>query len=397
MKNQNYLAFAIVLLVSSMCISCNKDDDDKTDEQKENQPPTCLITNPTNGQGVLLGDTVMITVEASDADGSVALVRLFINGIGVSSMNNSPYSYEWITGNSLLGPIDIMATSIDNNTAKTSDEISVILTDGSPVALFSVNTFSGEPPLSINFIDESENSPTAFFWDFGDGNTSVEQNPVHTYLSNGSYTVRLIVDNIYGSDTLTKADLIVITGGGHGSFTDARDGQSYSTIEIGEQIWFAENLNYDSQDSWWYENSSANGETYGRLYTWNAALTACPQGWHLPSNTEWIELEVFLGMDPPVAATDGWRGTDEGYKLKAISGWQEGGNGSNSSGFTALPAGYRDLYGAFFVLGASGYWWTATQINYEKSYRRVLTYDHDDVLNGGTKLENAISVRCLKD
>ena len=64
------------------------------------------------------------------------------------------------------------------------------------------------------------------------------------------------------------------------------DGNNYAVVTIGQQTWFAENLNYQTADSWWYDNSSTNGDIYGRLYTWSAALNSCPAGWHLPSDAE---------------------------------------------------------------------------------------------------------------
>ena len=178
---------------------------------------------------------------------------------------------------------------------------------------------------------------------------------------------------------------------------DSRDGQTYTTIQIGTQCWFAENLNYDTTNSWWYDNSSANGDVYGRLYTWEAALTACPSGWSLPSDEEWKTMEMALGMSQNEADQTGYRGTDEGEKLKSTSGWFSGGNGTNSSGFTALPGGYRTTYGGFIELGYYGYWWSATAYGSTIAWYRTLIDDYDDVYRDNYVKGSGFSVRCLRD
>ncbi len=83
------------------------------------------------------------------------------------------------------------------------------------------------------------------------------------------------------------------------SFTDSRDGQTYNTDKIGGQVWMAENLAYKPNDGnyWAYDNDDANVAVYGYLYDWETAMNACPEGWHLPSETEWSKLTNYLGED----------------------------------------------------------------------------------------------------
>jgi len=256
------------------------------------------------------------------------------------------------------------------------DEISdeIILTVN---ANFNVDHIAGVIPLSVNFTDSSANNPTTWHWDFGDGNTSALQNPTHTYSDTGSYTVSLIANNNFSTDTITRADYI--TASNTGVFTDPRDGQTYDIVNIGGQVWFAENLNFEVPNSWWYENDSVNGNVYGRLYTWEAALEACPPGWHVPTDEEWKDLEMFLGMSQSQADGTGLRGTDEGTKLKSTSGWISGGNGTNIVGFNAIPAGRGDDGEAFERLGSDGYWWTSTESSDKVGWYRRLFFDHNGV------------------
>jgi uncharacterized protein (TIGR02145 family) len=107
---------------------------------------------------------------------------------------------------------------------------------------------------------------------------------------------------------------------------DNRDGKEYKTVKIGEQVWMAENLNYDAEGSVCYENNPANCAKYGRLYNWETAMKICPKGWHLPNFKEWDKLYRFA---------DGNKGTESPYNsktagkyLKANGGWNEDGNGT---------------------------------------------------------------------
>jgi len=284
-------------------------------KEEENKSPTCSINSPTNGQEITIGETVTISVDATDNDGSITEVRFFIDEVEKSNETSFPYNYDWNTNGENIGNHTLKATSIDNSGGTTSDEI------------------------IIDIIEE------------------------------------------------------IVSG----TYTDPRDGQTYNTIEIGSQTWFAENLNHETSNSWWYENSSANGDIYGRLYTWDAALTACSNGWHLPSDDEWKTLEMQLGMSQSQANATGLRGIDEGEKMKSTSGWYNNGNGTNSSGFTALPGGYRGSTGSFSYLGYNSGWWSSAERSDTHAWSRNLGYDSDRVDRNGYDKTHGRSVRCLKN
>jgi uncharacterized protein (TIGR02145 family) len=143
------------------------------------------------------------------------------------------------------------------------------------------------------------------------------------------------------------------TGKG-GIFKDSRDNKTYRWVQIGEQVWMAENLNYNATSSKCYNNQDSYCNQYGRLYDWATATMACPIGWHLPSSTEWDMLIDYVGGSM-VAGT----------KLKASSGWNFYNgipSGADEFGFAALPGGHvRDGY--FLNVGNVGLWWDANEYN----------------------------------
>ncbi len=176
------------------------------------------------------------------------------------------------------------------------------------------------------------------------------------------------------------------------------DGQTYQSIFIGFQCWMAENLNYETPHSWWYGDSSANGDKYGRLYTWEAALTACPTDWHLPSDDEWKALEMHLGMSQSQADIEGVRGTIQGKKLKSLHHWHNYGNGNDAVNFTGLPGGYLVDEGIFDNLTVGGYWWTATGDGPNDAWYRYMYWDITTVIRYSYwKNQGGFSVRCVRD
>jgi uncharacterized protein (TIGR02145 family) len=207
------------------------------------------------------------------------------------------------------------------------------------------------------------------------------------------------------------------------SITDI-DGNVYNTVKIGTQVWMAENLKttkYRNGDligtttpatlkislggyQWAYDGNEGNVETYGRLYTGYAitdSRNVCPTGWHVPSDDEWTMLTSYL-----INNGYGYEGSgdDIAKSMAATSGWKPYGNvevgkvgndqaSNNSSGFTALPGGYRGMYySKFFDAGIQGIWWTSNG----SSSRTVSCFYSTVFVSAGNKAD-AFSVRCLKD
>ncbi len=175
-----------------------------------------------------------------------------------------------------------------------------------------------------------------------------------------------------------------------GTFTDKRDEKTYKTVQIGEQVWFAENLAFKvSYNCWAYDNDKKNVSKYGYLYTQKVAQNICPNGWHLPSDEEWTSLINFLGGEDIA-----------GEKLKNSKGWnlQENKNyGNNSSGFSALPGGYHYYFdNRFHAIGDCGIWWTATQYK-EGAARAYELNAYGRISRIGINTVHGYSVRCIKN
>lgn len=202
--------------------------------------------------------------------------------------------------------------------------------------------------------------------------------------------------------------------------TDA-DGQNYSVVKIGSQWWMDENLQttklndstaipiVTNNANWaslktgaccWYENDAATYQSiYGALYNWYAVNTGklCPSGWHVPSDTEWKQLDMALGMTQAQADNTGWRGTNQGTQMKTTSGWYNNGNGTNTSGFSGLPGGYRNLNGYFYRITTDGYWWSSTEVYTDFAWERDVSYNHASIYRNNYGKGAGFSVRCVRD
>ena len=192
-------------------------------------------------------------------------------------------------------------------------------------------------------------------------------------------------------------------------FEDARDGQTYRIVKIGDQVWMAENLNYETDNSFCYNDSAECCDKYGRLYTWAAAMDSagiwstngkgcgygntcsvaskasatlvrgvCPEGWHLPTQTEWKNLFTAVGGSSVA-----------GIKLKSTSGWNS--NGSDTF------SGHRYNDGRYASEGGRAYFWSSSEYNSDYAYSMHLYYNDDGVSLVGNPKDYGFSVRCLQD
>ncbi len=187
-----------------------------------------------------------------------------------------------------------------------------------------------------------------------------------------------------------------------GDFTDTRYNEEYKWVKIGSQIWMSENLSYQTTyGSWCLNDDESNCDKYGRLYSWEAAKIACPQGWHLPTDEEWKELEAALGMSPKQIDKTSYRGNGgEGGKLKEIGleHWLAPNKGStNTSGFSALPGGYRIDDGDFQSMGKCAIFWTATPHTKGFARNRELYHSRIDIFRDISNKTYGFSVRCVRD
>ncbi len=173
-----------------------------------------------------------------------------------------------------------------------------------------------------------------------------------------------------------------------GTFTDLRDGKSYRWVEIGSQIWMAENLSYvpDNGTYWDYADFYGDTEKYGILYDWTTAMRACPPGWKLPLDGEWTQLIEFAS---------GYEVA--GINLKAETGWRYKGNGNNYFGFSALPGGYYHSLEGYKYVSWGAYWWTSTDEQNMQAWIRDTGTDVDVIRRYQYDKNTGFSVRCIKE
>ena len=201
----------------------------------------------------------------------------------------------------------------------------------------------------------------------------------------------------------------------YGSLTDERDGQSYKTVKIGDQWWMAENLNYQAENSYCYNDSISNCEKFGRFYTWASAMDSagiwtmdgygcgleryktcsptypvrgvCPSGWHIPSEKEFVTLMTSVGGS-----------LNAGLMLKSVSGWKEYINRNlDKFAFSALPAGIMNDKGMSLRKGSDAYFWSSSENTPSHAIGMDLYCHNDESELLPYPKNNGFSIRCVKD
>jgi len=206
------------------------------------------------------------------------------------------------------------------------------------------------------------------------------------------------------ADQSNAAKIEVVTG----TLEDARDGQTYKTVQIKDQTWMAENLNFATDSSYCPHGVAEKCDEYGRLYTWSVAMDSsetvdcgykkacaqadsisqpkvrgiCPEGWHLPTDAEWDALIEATG--------------DVEHAAKILKNSQVWGAypGDDTYGFNVLPTGYRRTDGEFDLYDA--YFWTSTENSTYNACARYINSDNKVVHRSYDKRQ-ARSIRCIKD
>jgi uncharacterized protein (TIGR02145 family) len=194
----------------------------------------------------------------------------------------------------------------------------------------------------------------------------------------------------------------------YGVLKDDRDGQTYKTVKIGDQWWMAENLNFEAETSFCYNDEESKCTKYGRLYPWAVAVGesemacthslcslpsgniqgVCPSGWHLPRMAEWDTLFTAIGGQ-----------LIAGKALKSTSGWMDGVNGTDDFGFSALPGGFGDGFGKYDCEGECGEFHSSDEVEYGGSYKYDMGLSYSDNIGwfGYGMKRYLLSVRCIQD
>ena len=335
-----------------------------------------------------------------------------ISGVGgeIYNVNNPTSTFTGIAGTTY-----VLAWAINTNCpSNNSSEVTIQLSGSATTA------YAGPNQLNVNGTTTviSGNTPSSGtgMWSIVSGTGGSIGNvysatTTFSGLTGYSYILSWTITSSCGSSSSDVTISFGPTTACGTSMTDSRDGQTYSTVLIGNQCWMSQNLNYGTWiysfydqsnngvvEKYCYNDEESNCSALGGLYTWYEAMNynstsssqgICPSGWHMPSDQEMQTLEIAVGMSSSLANTTGWRGNGIGTAL-TIGG---------SSGFNAIYSGAwgGDSY-EFSNLGSFGYWWTSTQTDSSDAINRTISINQSTIDRCFTAhTDNAEPIRCLKN
>lgn len=418
-------AISILAVASSLLFSCT-----------EYIAPTCIITEPANGQRFLNHESTTVKVTAEDEDGEVVQVKYYLDDELIKTQDDGPYTHRAALSNANLGDHSVRVVAYDDEGYFSDDEIIIKtgkIPDVETVGVGLVNESSvllagrmqnyGDIEVETGFYVSSEPDPKTTGYKVSAGYNREEFiATVAGLVQDKKYYFCTYATTVYG--TAYGIEWFFFPRDAyHGTVYDL-DENAYKTVLIGEQWWMAENLavtkfidgssirRAKSHDEWrsssnypsycYYGNSELiYGEKYGVLYNGEAIQFGyiCPYGWHIPSDSEWKQLEMYLGMSSETAATTGWRGLDEGSKLKStgVEFWGDAnGDATNASGFTAFPSGKRNSTGIFDDINYRAYYGCSDERN-GSLLIRALSADETTINRSVEGIGNGFSIRCVKD
>ncbi len=413
---------------------------------------TTYTVTVTDGNGCTASDTVQITVNDPNAEATSNSpvcegdqIQLYGNPSGMASYEWTGAAWQWFQepkigqdqtiNNADSGDEGVYELTVeDNNGCISTSSIYVYVITGDPDAPAEASHSVG--PDSIVWRWNAVSTASGYKYNTTDDYGSATDIGTDTsYLQTGltcGTPCSLYVwayDDCGGTSVSTELTAVTESCGPFecGDFLiDSRDGSAYETIQIGNQCWMVENLNYAGNvngNSWCYDSDPSNCDTYGRLYDWTAAMEGassssanpsgvqgiCPDGWHMPSDDEWQELEGEVDAtydygDNSEWNVEGYRGDDVGSAFASdASLWTDGDLENHASfgtsGFNALPAGRINSSSGSTGLSEYAFWWTTDESTLfaGNAFYRNLYYQDTRSGRGTYSDTNGLSVRCVKD
>ena len=406
MKSKSWLI--VIALIISIFMACDKPSDNKA--------PTISFSAPANNSSFMPGESLTLSVEVDDPEEDLKEVRFYANNIGLASVPSWPYSFDWETGSVELGEYTIKAEAIDNDGAKGDAEIAITIGRLEAPTHIAFLILS-DTEIQISWQDNTS-FETGFKIERDAGSGFIELGTVSANVT--SYTDS---DLIYRqSYTYRVAAFTTTSTSGYSTEAIASsiapmvdyDGNVYQTVQIGNQIWMAENLkvthyrdgtaitNVTDNDAWGeltteaysiYNNNASTEATYGALYNWYSATDSrsiAPEGWHVPTDAEWQVLIDYLGGDAIAGAK---------MKETGTTHWASPNEGAtNESGFTALAGGIRHFSrGDHYSRGYYGCFWSASGHDSYSSWYREIQNSSSSIGRHNLSKNFGFSIRLLRD